>query len=442
MQLPLKPWSRLPGAVVLLALLVSACAPASTPAPTAAPTTAPKPAATSAPAATSGAAAVATSGTAAAVSGGTTGQPTQVPGGTAVQGAPTSAGGAATAAAKPATGGTPAAAAGPVTPGPVATKPATNPTDKMKLIFGGAVTPPNMVHLAPYIAKDQGFFDEVGLDVEIKSFEGGVGALRGGISGGLDVVATSSDPMFAAIQQGAPIKAIGTYAPKLSTMIMARPDVKTIQDLKGRKLGIQEVGGFSDVMFKLALQKENISVNDVQFVTITTANRVPAMVSGQVDAVVLHIDQYYTALSADPNFNVVAKMWEVAPNWWYAAFVATEDVIAGKREALNRFMTAVIKAQRFMYTNAAETKRIAVDETKAKPDVVEKAYADLFAASVWSVNDGMPKDLIDNTIEREVAVGTIKVEPKLTSDQIVEKSIVEEAIKRNGGPWTGDPRWY
>src|SRR5690349_12910009 len=163
--------------------------------------------------------------------------------------------------------------------------PAAKPADKMHLVFGGAVTPPNMVHLAPYVAKDAGFFDELGLDVEIKSFEGGVGALRGGISGGLDVVATSSDPLFAAIQQGAPVHAIGTYAPKLSVVMMARPDVKAAADLKGKKIGIQEVGGFSDVMSRLVLQKNNISPNDVQFVTITTANRVPAMVSGQVDAV-------------------------------------------------------------------------------------------------------------------------------------------------------------
>jgi ABC-type nitrate/sulfonate/bicarbonate transport system substrate-binding protein len=117
-------------------------------------------------------------------------------------------------------------AAAPTAPPAAAAKPATTPVDKIHIVFGGAVTPPNMVHLAPYVAKDMGFFDEVGLDVEMKSFEGGVSALRGGMSGGLDVVATSSDPLFAAIQQGAPVKAIGTYAPKLSVVLMAVPDVR------------------------------------------------------------------------------------------------------------------------------------------------------------------------------------------------------------------------
>ena len=129
-------------------------------------------------------------------------------------------------------------ACAPSTPAPTAApagKPTTAaPAEKMHLIFGGAVTPPNMVHLAPYVARDAGFFDELGLEVEIKSFEGGVVALRGGISGGLDVVATSSDPLLAAIQQGAPVKAFGTYAPKLSVVMMGSPDVKSPADLKAR----------------------------------------------------------------------------------------------------------------------------------------------------------------------------------------------------------------
>jgi NitT/TauT family transport system substrate-binding protein len=379
--------------VLPLALLVAACAPSTAVAPSSPPTTGPAAAATAKP-------------------------PAAAP----------------TTAAAPAAAGT--------TPGPVATRPAANPTDKMQLVFGGAVTPPSMVHVPPYVAKDMGFFDEVGLDVEIKSFEGGVGALRGGISGGLDIVATSSDPLFAAIQQGAPVKAIGTYAPKLSVVMMAAPDIKSPKDLKGKKLGIQEVGGFNDVMSRLVLQGAGISPNDVQFVNVATANRVTSMVQGQTDATVLHIDQYYAALAANSNFNVLARMWEVVPDWWYSAFVATDDVRTQKREAVVRFMTAVIKAQRFMYTNPVETKKIAVDETKRKPEEVDKAYDDLVRGGIWSVNDGMPQKLIDYTIGKEVEVGVVNPDNRPTYEQIVDKSIVDEAIKRNGGAWTGDPRWY
>ncbi len=391
------------GAIATAVLLLAACSPAA-PAPTA--TTAAKPTAPAAAPASSPAPAA-----------------------------------AASAVAKPAASPSAAASPAAIAAGPVATKPAQNPTEKTKLRFGGAVTPPSMVHLPPYIAKDMGFFDEVGLDVDIVSFEGGVGALRAANSG-LDVVATSSDPLFAAVQSGLPVKAIGTYAPKLSVVMMAAPSLKNAADLKGHKLGIQEVGGFNHVMSLLVLQKAGISPNDVQFINVSTANRVSSMVQGQTEATVLHADQYYTALKANPDFNVIARMWEVVPNWWYSAFVANQDTINNKHDALVKFMTAIVKAQRFMYTNPTETKRIAVEETKAAPDVVDKAYQDLVSGGVWSVNDGMPKDMIDYTIQQEIQVGIVKKENPPTYDQIVDKSIVDAAVKANGGPWTGDPRWY
>jgi NitT/TauT family transport system substrate-binding protein len=333
------------------------------------------------------------------------------------------------------------AVSAPVATGPVATAPATNPSDPLKLRFGGAVTPPSMVHIAPYVAKSMGFFDEVGVDVDIVSFEGGVGALRA-TNSGLDIVATSSDPVFAGLQNGLHVKAIGTYAPRLSVVMIAAKDIKTTQQLKGRKVGIQEVGGFNHVMSQLVLQQAGLSIDDVQWVNVSTAERLSSMVNGQTDATVLHIDQYYAALAANPEFNVMARLWEVAPNWWYSAFVATDDAIANKREALVRFMTAVVKAQRFIYSNPVDTKRIAVEVTKRKPAEIDKAYDDLVKGAVWSVNDGMPRASIEQTILKEIELGVVKKENPPTYDQLVERSIVDEAIKRNGGAWTDDPRWY
>ena len=48
---------------------------------------------------------------------------------------------------------------------------------KHKVVFGVPVTPPNVVHIPPYIAKELGFFAENNIDVELVTFEGGHGTL-------------------------------------------------------------------------------------------------------------------------------------------------------------------------------------------------------------------------------------------------------------------------
>jgi ABC-type nitrate/sulfonate/bicarbonate transport system substrate-binding protein len=320
---------------------------------------------------------------------------------------------------------------------PALTKPSGAPRH---LVYGNAVTPPNMVHLPAYMAKELGYFDAVGLDVEIKSFEGGVGALRGGIAGGLDIVGTSSDPFFAASLQGGPVKAIGSYAPKLSVVITSASDIKKPEDLKGRKIGIQEVGGFNEVMARLLLATVNLKPADVQYVNTSTAGRVPALVNGQIEASTLHIDQYYAALGQKADLVTLAKMWEIAPDWWYSAFVVTDDKLKNNRAELVDFMTAVMRAQRFMYMDREKTIELAMKLIQRPRDVVERSYDDLVRGGVWNVNDGMPTNMLNYTVDHQVELGTINSKPDLT--KIIDRSIVEEAMKRNGGAWTGDPRWY
>jgi ABC-type nitrate/sulfonate/bicarbonate transport system substrate-binding protein len=323
---------------------------------------------------------------------------------------------------------------------PVATPRPVAPTDRLKLRFGGAITPPAMVHLGPYVAKAMGFFDEVGLDVEILSFDGGVGAMRAS-KYAVDVAAAGGESLFGAFQNGQHFKAIGTYAPRLSVVMMSSPDIKSTAQLKGRKIGISETGGFNWVMARLVLDQAGISADDVQWVNVTASDRLTAIIDRRIDASVLHIEQYYAATRTAPDLNVLSRMWDVAPNWWYSAFVAPTEVIDAKHEELVRFMTAVIKAQRFMYTNPVETKRIAAEATKRQPQEVERGYEDLVRGGIWSVNDGMPRLAIEDTIRRQIELGVLTPENPPTYDQVIERSIVEEAIARNGGRWSGDPRW-
>ncbi len=353
--------------------------------------------------------------------------------------APTPAPTAAPATSVPATA-VPATTAPTAVPATATAKPVRNMT------YGSPVTPPNLVHMGPYVAQELGYFKEVGLNVEFKTFEGGVAALRGLISGNLDVVGTSSDPLFPAIAQGGGIHAIGAYAPKLSVVMMASPDIKTVADLKGKKMGITGgPGAFVDVMNVLLLSSAGLKPEDVTSVEVTTAGRVSALVTGQTNAHALHADQYYTALKQKPDLVVLAKMWEVAPKWWYSAFVASDDAVKKNPELYIDFMTAVLKAQRWMYDPKNKAQVVAIS-VKSNPgidaDAFGKAYDDLNKGGIWTVNDGCPKDFVQYTIDKKIELKTAGVTKDLKYEQICDLTVVNEAIKRLGGPMTGDPRWY
>src|SRR5213593_3806933 len=93
------------------------------------------------------------------------------------------------------------------------------------LVLGMPVTPPNLPHVGVYVAQELGYFADEGLDIEIKSFESGVQVLRGGISGGIDIVGSSSEPVIAAIAQGASLRVIYSYAHSLTVAMVVREDI-------------------------------------------------------------------------------------------------------------------------------------------------------------------------------------------------------------------------
>src|SRR5512143_2742283 len=266
--------------------------------------------------------------------------------------------------------------------------PAADAQAKRKVVFGVPVTPPNLVHIPPYVAKEMGFFGEQNIDVEFVNFEGGTQTLRGSVAGGLDITGTSSDPAIVGAARGAGTKVLGTYSHKLSQSMLVQGDIKTCKDLKGRKIGIQEVGAFNEVMSRAVLASCGLTPKDVQYVPVSTKGRVPGLLTNQIDTAILHVDQALVAKKKKPDLNILVNLWEPLPKWLYAAYIAPEKLISQNRQLYVDIVAALIKANRFIYNNKAKTVEIAVKYTQQDSDVVSQTYDILANAGAWPVNNG------------------------------------------------------
>src|SRR5215467_10127041 len=312
---------------------------------------------------------------------------------------------------------------------------------KQKVVFGVPVTPPNVVHIPPYIAKELGFFAENNIDAEFVTFEGGTQTLRGSVAGGLDITGTSSDPAIIAAAKGAGTKALGSYSHKLSQSMLVQGDIKSCKDLKGRKIGIQEVGAFNEVMSRAVLATCGLTPKDVQYVPVSTKGRVPGLLANQIDTAILHVDQAIVAKKKKPDLNILVNLWEPLPKWLYAAYIAPEKEIANNRQLYIDLMAALIKANRYIYNNKAKVVEIATKYTQQDSDVVGQTYDILATAGAWPVNDGLHKDMVEWTINKQVELGTIKAEEKPSYEKLIDLSVIQAALGKAGGRLTGDKRW-
>ncbi|HTM09076.1 MAG TPA: ABC transporter substrate-binding protein [Verrucomicrobiae bacterium] len=313
--------------------------------------------------------------------------------------------------------------------------------NKRKVVFGVPVTPPNVVHIPPYIAKEMGFFAESNIEPEFVTFEGGTQTLRGSVAGGLDITGTSSDPAIIAAARGAGTKVLGTYSHKLSQSMAVQGDIKSCKDLKGRKIGIQEIGAFNEVMSRAVLASCGLTPKDVQYVNVSTKGRVAGLLTGQIDTAILHVDQALVAIKKKPDLRILVNLWEPLPKWLYAAYIAPEKEIASNRQLYIDIMTALVKANRFIYKDKAKTVEIATKYTQQDADVVGQTYDILANVGAWPVNDGLPKDMVEWTINKQVELGSIKAEEKPSYDKLIDASIIQAAVAKAGGRMTGDKRW-
>lgn len=294
------------------------------------------------------------------------------------------------------------------------------------------VTPPNVVHLPAYLAQDMGIFKDEGLNVTIARFEGGVGAFRAMAGGSVDLAGTSSEPFITAVSQGADVKAVYSYAPNVDVSFVVGPTIKTPADLKGKKIGIQEAGGFADVMSRLVLKKYGISPNDVRFVTTTTAGRVTELIAGNVDTGVLHIDQTLTIQARNPEIRVLANMWEVVSDYQYSLWAVSGNLLKNDPSTVECMVRALIRADRTMYETSKRQQilDIAVKYTKEDPSVVAQTYDQLVKARAWPQNHGIPEANIAGTVKSLKDNNQITTVPKFAD--LVDLSLANKVVAQLG----------
>ena len=294
------------------------------------------------------------------------------------------------------------------------------------------VTPPNVVHLTPYVAVSFGYFKDENLTVELVRFEGGVQSLRASASGGITLAGTSSEPVVDGVANGADVKILYSYAPNVDVTFAVGPSIKTMADLKGKVMGVQEPGGFADVMTRIVLKRAGIDPKDVTFLQTTTAARVQQLIAGSTDTAVLHIDQTKTVQKANPQISVLANMWEILSDYQYSVYVAPTQAIKDDAATLECTIRALMRANRAMYDSANRQKivDIAVKEGKIDAQIAGETFDLLVKAKAWPQNEGVPQKNIEGTVASEKAFG--KITKDLTFDQLVDLSITKKVVDQLG----------
>ncbi|HET7849390.1 MAG TPA: ABC transporter substrate-binding protein [Pseudolabrys sp.] len=313
--------------------------------------------------------------------------------------------------------------------------PAASQAQNNKLIVGLPTTPPNIVHMPVLLAQDLGLFKKYGVDVSTVSLDGGVKVFRAMQAGSIDIAQSPGTVTSVAISKGSKVKAILGTLYKFEASMVVDKNIKTMADLKGKRIGIQQPHGFADILSRSVLRKAHIDPKDVNFVSIATED-VPALVAGQVDTAILHVEQEALAKQKVPTLHAIARMWELEPDQMYTYFAVKDETIKNKSAALEGFVKGVIEATRVMYTDRAKVLPLIVKHTGYPEKVVADGFDLLVKSCIWDANTGLDPKRVNFTAKLMEKVGNIEKGKTPSYDQIVDKTFADKAIKELG-PWKG-----
>lgn len=277
-----------------------------------------------------------------------------------------------------------------------------------------------------WVALDTGEFRKVGLEVDPVLISGGSRSMQVLLAGGLNFAHTSGGVAAQAALNGAEVVVIATISNTMSAGIIATKEIQSLQDLKGKKVGIASFGGNNEVGMRFALKKYGLDPNkDIVFFQVGgEKNRLAAMQKGGIAATIISPPGLFAAEAM--GFRRLADLSEIGMRYPELSIVARKRDLKEKRDTVRRYLRAHLEAMRTFKGNRSVTVPIIEKyiHVGSKADAV-KTY-DYF---VRSVSESLRTDLDGlreflESIDSKMA-GAAKRNPA----DFIDESVLEEALR-------------
>jgi NitT/TauT family transport system substrate-binding protein len=208
-----------------------------------------------------------------------------------------------------------------------------------------------------WVAIDKKYFDEVGLSVQYIVMRSDL-AVKGLITGDVDYMQSSSSVLRAAVA-GAPLTTIlGVYNRTFFDLV-ARPEIKSLNDLRGKPIGISRYGASTEYAVRFGLKANNIDPDkDVKLLAVgagTDAARISALEAGVVAAAVLQVPSNLIAHKLGQK--TILPLGDYMETL-FAGLGTSQKKVQSQREEVRQVVRAVIRALDFMARSPVESKSI------------------------------------------------------------------------------------
>jgi NitT/TauT family transport system substrate-binding protein len=276
---------------------------------------------------------------------------------------------------------------------------------------------------------DGGYFKKAGVDITgVVSGAGGGTSVRNVIASGLGYGEVVLSAAIAAIQDGQDIKVVNIGARSVADIVMVvKPGspIKTLQDLKGKKIGFSNPKSLSEIVAIMTVEKAGLKPDEVQRVALgSLSGALTALEKGAVD---MAVGLQVVWRQRSDKLRVVLDAGKDLPPMVQAVGIATGDLIRKNPEKLRAIIAARREAVKFMNEKPREAAKMTEKHfDKVSPEVLASVTEALAKDGYWS-EGRIEMDRMENMARGLKLVGELKGE--IDWGKVVDKSFLPKDLQ-------------
>ena len=270
------------------------------------------------------------------------------------------------------------------------------------------------------VAFKKGFFKEEGIEAELIRMNANV-SITALATGDTDYTLIFGSVVRAAIR-GLPVKVVAGFLDGSTHTLIARPEFKSVKDLKGKTLGISSFGATGDVAARMMIKHFGIDPEKEMKIIALGADRArfAALKEEVVDVAV--ISPPADAEGKRMGFNVLARAYELF-SFPFIGLGANVKKIKEKPDEVKRAIKALIKANRYIRQNRDGAIQVLMEWGRAERENTIASYDSSW--KVFNLDGNIPEDGLRLVIDQ--AKQALKVNREVSASEVSDTTILRDA---------------
>ena len=279
---------------------------------------------------------------------------------------------------------------------------------------------------APFwIIKDAGYFKQEGLDANLIYIASSSTMAQAMMAGEVAISTANSQAIVDTGLQGGDLVAVGAIVNFVALYVIAAPEIKTVQDLRGKPVGVTRFGATTDFAMQMFLKKYGLEpVRDVPIIQI---GGLPELAAGLSNKSIYAAAMSYPMglVAQQAGMKMLANLAKEQIPFLHQGLTTTARFMRERRPQAKAFVRAYGKAVHFMHTRKEESKAIVSRYTKVTdPGMLEGTiqYAYDFVEKIPLVKREAIQVTLDESGKKNPKAKQAKLE------QFYDNSLVQELI--------------